>query len=254
VTDTVELLDSLAKEGVAFWGEGSRLRFRASKGKLTDAMRSQLASCKDSVLADWRERATQSVVSHSASHGQRALWFLHESNPGSAAYNVVFSARVRSEIDVPALHRSFQALVDRHPSLRTSFREESDRLVQRVQGYMPVCFTVHDRPGIDLATLRKEVHRASLSPFDLQNGPLLRVDLYARAADDQIFHFPTSRWLVSSPLLDDLRQIYPAERWWRATSSSDARYSNIRDGRRRCWSWGQEHGFTGRKLAGVLTR
>jgi amino acid adenylation domain-containing protein len=216
VTDTVELLDSLAKEGVAFWGEGSRLRFRASKGKLTEAMRSQLASCKDSVLADWRERATQSVVSHSASHGQRALWFLHQSNPESAAYNVVFSARVRSEIDVPALHRSFQALVDRHPSLRTSFREESDRLVQRVQGYVPVCFTVHDRAGTDLATLRKEVHQASLSPFDLQNGPLLRVDLYARAANDQILlctfhHIAADGWSLFL-LLDDLRQIYPAER------------------------------------------
>ena len=216
MSETMELLDSLAKQGVVCWGEGSRLRFRASKGALTEAMRAQLAGRKDSVLAAWREHATQSVVSHPAAHGQRALWFLHQSYPSSGAYNVVFSARVRSVIDLPALRRSFQALVDRHPSLRTSFCAESDRLVQRVHGYMPVCFTVHDRPGIDLPTLRKEVHDVSQAPFDLQNGPLMRVDLFTRATDDQILlftihHIAADGWSVFL-LLEDLRRIYPAER------------------------------------------
>src|SRR5260370_36019074 len=140
----MELLVSLAKQGVVCWGEGSRLRFRAPNGALTDVMRSQLRSQKDSVLAAWREQATQSVVSHPAAHGQRALWFLDQSHPGSAAYNVVVSVRVRSAIDLPALRRSFQSLVDRHPSLRTTFCEESNCLVQRVHGCMPVCFSVHD--------------------------------------------------------------------------------------------------------------
>jgi amino acid adenylation domain-containing protein len=216
VSDPTELLDSLAKQGVVFWGEGSRLRFRTSNGSLTEAMRSQLTSHKESVLAAWRERATQSVISHPAAHGQRALWFLHQSHPQSAAYNVVFSARVRSEIDLPALRRSFQALVDRHPSLRTTFRAESDRLLQQVRGYLPVCFTVHDRPGMDLPTLRKEIHENSQAPFDLQNGPLMRVDLFTRAADDQILlftvhHIAADGWSLLL-LLDDLRRIYPTER------------------------------------------
>ncbi len=81
MSEPVELLESLANQGVVLWGEGSRLRFRASNGSLTEAMRSQLTSQKDSVLAAWRERATQNVISHPASHGQRALWFLHQSTP-----------------------------------------------------------------------------------------------------------------------------------------------------------------------------
>lgn len=216
LVDSNELLDSLAKQGVVLWGEGSRLRFRASNGSLTAAMRSQLTSHKDSVLAAWRERATQSVLSHPAAHGQRALWFLHQSHPKTAAYNVVFSVRIRSAIDLPAFRRSFQALVDRHPSLRTTFSEESDRLVQRVHGYMPVCFTAHNRSGVDLPTLRKEIHEISRTPFDLENGPLMRIDLFARAADDQILlftvhHIAADGWSLSL-LLNDLRRIYPAER------------------------------------------
>ena len=67
----MELLESLRTEqGVVLWGEGSRLRFRASNGSLTEAIRSQLASQKDSVLAAWRERAAQNR--HLASGRARA--------------------------------------------------------------------------------------------------------------------------------------------------------------------------------------
>jgi amino acid adenylation domain-containing protein len=215
VSHLLHLFDSLAELGVVLWGEGSRLRFRASKGALTDAMRSELASNKELVLATWRERARKEIISHPASHGQRALWFLNRSNPESAAYNVVFSARIRSGINLPALQRAFQALVDRHPSLRTSFYEESDYLVQRVHGYAPVCFTVHDRAGVELGVLSEEVHASSLAPFDLQNGPLMRVDLYTRDSDDHILlltvhHVAADGWSLFL-LLDDLRRLYPSE-------------------------------------------
>ena len=36
-------------------------------------------------------------------------------------YNVNFAARISAEIDIPAMRRAFQALVDRHPALRTTF-------------------------------------------------------------------------------------------------------------------------------------
>jgi amino acid adenylation domain-containing protein len=213
--DSNELLDSLAKQGVVFWGEGSRLRYRASSGTLTDATRSQLASQKNSVLAAWRERAAQTVVSHPAGHGQRASWFLHQSHPESGAYNVVISVRVRSPIDLAALHRSFQALLDRHPSLRTTFADESDGLVQRVHGWVPVCFTVHDRSGIDLPRLREEIYEVSQKPFDLRTVPLMRIDLFKRSADDHVLlvtihHIAADGWSICL-LLDDLRLLYPAE-------------------------------------------
>ena len=215
MSEAIDLLNSLAKQGVIVWGEGSRLRFRAPRGALTEAMRAVLTTQKAAVLAAWQENAGQSIVSLAASHGQQALWFLHQSNPESASYNVAFSARVRSVIDREALHCSFQALVDRHASLRTTFCEESERLVQQVHGYMPVRFNTHTRTGIDLASLRNEVHEASLVPFDLQNGPLMRVDLYSRATDDQILlftvhHIAADGWSIFL-LLEELQRIYPVE-------------------------------------------
>ena len=43
-----------------------------------------------------RRRAGRDDSVHPLSHGQQALWFLHQLVPGTAAYNVVFSARVSS--------------------------------------------------------------------------------------------------------------------------------------------------------------
>jgi amino acid adenylation domain-containing protein len=215
VSEAVELLDSLAKQGVVFWGEGSRLRYRASSGTLTQAIRSQLASRKDAVLDAWCERAAQTVVSHPATHLQQAFWFLHQSKAESGTYNIVFSARIRSAIDVAALRRSSQALLDRHPSLRTTFSDEADGIVQRIQGWMPVCFTVHDRSAIELPRLREEIYKASQAPFDLRTGPLMRIDVFTRSTDDHIFlitihHIAADGWSIFL-LLDDLRRLYPAE-------------------------------------------
>jgi amino acid adenylation domain-containing protein len=215
VSEAVELLDSLAKQGVVLWSEGSRLRYRASNGKLTPEVRSQLASQKDAVLYAWCERAAQTIVSYQATHAQRASWFLQQQKPESGIYNIVFSARVRSAIEMGALRRSFQALVDRHPSLRTTFSDEADGLIQRIQGWMPVRFTAHDRSGIELSRLREEIYQASQAPFDLRTGPLMRVDLFTRSADDHVLlatihHIAADGWSMSL-LLDDLRRLYPAE-------------------------------------------
>ena len=75
------------------------------------------------------------------SYGQRALWFLHRLAPASAAYNLVFAARLLSTIDVRRLRRALQALVDRHPCLRTTFAPRNDGSVyQDVHDQMEVSF------------------------------------------------------------------------------------------------------------------
>src|SRR3954469_19142923 len=55
------------------------------------------------------------------SYGQRSLWFLHHLAPVGGAYNIAAAARVRTPVDAGTLERAFQALVDRHAALRTTF-------------------------------------------------------------------------------------------------------------------------------------
>jgi|SRR5215213_1311300 len=71
------------------------------------------------------------------SHGQRSLWFLHHFAPGSGASNIAAAARVLSPVDAAALERAFQALVDRHAALRTTFPavdgEPSQGIAERLE-------------------------------------------------------------------------------------------------------------------------
>ncbi|MCP4696574.1 MAG: AMP-binding protein, partial [Gammaproteobacteria bacterium] len=160
-----------------------------------------------------REKAEKDKSAHPLSHGQRAFWFIHRSAPESAAYNMVFSARIHSRVDVPALRRAFQALIMRHPALRTTFAVQDGKPVQEVHGYREVCFEETDVRSED--TLREQVLKASRRPFDLENGPVLRINLFTRSAADHVLlltihHIVSDGWSLYV-LLDELRTIYQAE-------------------------------------------
>ncbi len=216
MTESVEILESLARHGVNIWAEGSRIRFRAAKGALTDELKARLAANKNVALAAWRERAANYVVSHPATFAQRALWFLYQNKPDSAAYNVALAVRICSEIDRSALQNACQALLDRHPSLRTTYMMEDTELIQRVHGDMPVSFRVHERRDVDLQELRDEVIDVSHLPFRLESGPVMRVDLFSRTETDHILlitvhHIAVDGWSVFL-LIEDLRNNYRDER------------------------------------------
>ena len=81
MNEAIHILESLAGKGVTIWPEGSRIRFRAAKGALTEDLKKLLAANKVRFLPAWRERAASQIESYPAIHSQRALWFLY---PGSA--------------------------------------------------------------------------------------------------------------------------------------------------------------------------
>src|SRR5258708_20012300 len=52
---------------------------------------------------------------------QQRLWFPNLLDPGKPTYNVPAAFRLRGQLDVPALERSLNSIVERHEVLRTSF-------------------------------------------------------------------------------------------------------------------------------------
>jgi amino acid adenylation domain-containing protein len=215
VNEALDILNSLASCGVSVWAEGSRIRFRAAKGGVPDELKERLTAHKGEVLAAWRERAASEATCDIATHGQRALWFLYQDAPGSPAYNIAIPLRILSKVDLPAMEKACQALVDRHPSFRTTYAMDGGGLVQRVRGHAPVSFRTHDRTGTDLQGLRDELIDNSRVPFDLETGPVIRVDLFTRAEDDHILlvtvhHIAVDGW-SGVLLMEDLRLNYIAE-------------------------------------------
>ena len=164
------------------------------------------------------ELIEQDLVSRAGplSYGQRALWFLQNLTPESAAYNVMLAARSNSVIDVSALGRAFQKLIDRHPSLRTTFPAIKGRPVQQVQERQAVDFKQVDVSGLDWDGLMRRLVEESHRPFDLEKGPVLRVNLFTRSAEEHVLlltmHHIVVDFLSFVIILDELRALYAAER------------------------------------------
>jgi amino acid adenylation domain-containing protein len=150
------------------------------------------------------------------SGGQQALWFLHQLAPASAAYHVPVAVRVRAALDVEALRRAFEALVARHPALRTTFALTPSGPVQRIHEALPLDFETVDAQGCDDAALRERLSAEARRPFDLEAGPLLRVRLYSRAPDDHALllamHHIVTDFGSLAIIAEELETLYPALR------------------------------------------
>ena len=136
------------------------------------------------------------------SDGQKALWFLWRLEPGSAAYNMPTAVRVVSPVESGALQAAFQALVDRHPALRTTFAVEDGEPVQKVHEHMGVSFVEEDATGWSDDELMNGLDEEANRPFDLEAGPLLRVRLYRRSSNDNVLlltmhHIISDFWSVA---------------------------------------------------------
>ncbi|WP_224360638.1 non-ribosomal peptide synthetase [Hyalangium versicolor] len=161
-----------------------------------------------------RRRAESPQVPFPLSPGQQGLWFLCRNTPEDPAYNVAFAARSTTTLDIDVLRRSLEALVRRHPSLRTIFREQEGQPVQEVLSTQPLHFEQVPVQGQDEETLRRSATAALKRPFDLERGPLLRVTLFSRSPSEHILllamhHLVCDGWSYWL-MLDELVRLYAA--------------------------------------------
>ncbi|WP_047941180.1 condensation domain-containing protein, partial [Pseudomonas aeruginosa] len=115
------------------------------------------------------------------SYAQQRMWFLWHLEPQSGAYNLPSAVRLNGPLDRQALERAFASLVQRHETLRTVFPRGADDSLAQAPLQRPLEVAFEDCSGLpeaeQEARLREEAQRESLQPFDLCEGPLLRVRL-----------------------------------------------------------------------------
>ncbi len=176
------------------------------------ARRSEGASRRAAELSPLKGNSAK----HPLSSGQRALWFLYQLEPGSAAYNVPAAVSVHGDLDIPALRRAFQMLVNRHMSLRTTFSTIDGEPLQQIHEQMDVCFEEVDASSWDDAIVKSYIAAEAHRPFNLETGPLMRTHLLCRSEQEHILllnmhHIITDFW-SQAVLMKDLDFLYTAER------------------------------------------
>jgi amino acid adenylation domain-containing protein len=154
-----------------------------------------------------KERQRQGESLFPLSHGQLALWFLHELAPRSAAYNVGWAARLRRPFDRKRLREALASLIARHPMLRVTFVNSGGTPTQRVQAAPAAWYQDVDAAGWTDDRLEREVADAVRRPFDLTRGPVFRAILFSRGLDDHVLllvahHIVVDAWSLSVLLAD----------------------------------------------------
>ncbi|MFC8453652.1 amino acid adenylation domain-containing protein [Kitasatospora sp. NPDC057223] len=143
------------------------------------------------------------------SSGQERLWFMEQFAPGSAAYALAPSRRLRGPLDRPALDAALTDLVARHESLRMAFPATEDGIAG-VSVAEPAPFparyvdvsTAEDGAEPDAERRAAAVIQSAVAePFDLATGPLLRALLVRIGPDDHVLalvmhHIACDGWSV----------------------------------------------------------
>jgi amino acid adenylation domain-containing protein len=150
------------------------------------------------------------------SFAQQRLWFIDRMEPGSPVYNIPLALRLEGALDTPALERAIHALVQRHESLRTVFRQDEHGAVQRIAPEAQVPLAAMDLralpEGAREEESRRRVEEEARRPFDLTTGPLLRLVLLRLGDAEQVLvlnmhHIISDGWSLGV-LLRELRELY----------------------------------------------
>ena len=124
----------------------------------------------------------QTTYAFPTSYTQEGVWFLHQMEPESAAYNLQVAIRKEGRVDVESIQQSLNMIVQRHEVLRTSFRVIEEQPMQVIASslFLPLpvadlrIFSEDERKAMVLQLAREELRQ----PFDLVQGPLIRAKLF----------------------------------------------------------------------------
>lgn len=127
---------------------------------------------------------------HPLSFAQQRLWFLDQLTPGLTNYNVPVSMRLTGVLNVAALERSLNAIVQRHEVLRTTFKASDGSPLQVINPAMILSLPLVDLGAVPPAEREAEALRLAqvdaVQPFDLAHGPVIRTTLLRLSETDHM--------------------------------------------------------------------
>lgn len=165
-------------------------------------------------------------------YNQQELFIWHETVANPACLHIQQSVYIHSVVDVPALEAALQAVMTRHEALRTVYARRDGQLQQRTLTTQAADFAVVNVQNQPWPAINERVLAAARQPFDLAQGPLLRVRLFTRSANNHLLllvvHHIAADATALSVIVNELWPIYsalhtgqlatipPVETTWRA--------------------------------------
>jgi hypothetical protein len=150
------------------------------------------------------------------SHNQKALWFLYRLASQSAAYNLLYAAHIRTHLDVASLQCAIHALAQRYPILTSTYGMHDGEPMQRLQQNRTLSLEEMDTSNWSQQDLRQYLYEESNRPIDLEQGPIMRIQLYKCSPEEYVLafiahHIAIDFWALDI-LVDELYILYVSEK------------------------------------------
>ena len=134
------------------------------------------------------------------SFGQQRMWFLYQLDPTNTLYNIPIALRLTGQLDLEVLERTLREIIRRHEALRTTFKMIDGRPVQVISCEQSLNLSMLDMSALPEGERGERVYQLAAEeaqrPFDLAQGPLMRVGLIRLGADEHVLLF-TMHHIVS---------------------------------------------------------
>ncbi|MEH2279378.1 MAG: amino acid adenylation domain-containing protein [Nostoc sp.] len=222
----IEFVSYLNSLGIKIWLEGDQLNYRAPKGVMNSDLKNKLLGRKSEILAFLEEAksATDSsfepipFIERSGelplSFAQQRMWFLYQLESQSPFYNEGFQLRVQGVLNVAVLGQSINEIIQRHEILRTTFPAVDGKPLQVISPSLALAIPVLDLQGLKESEVQQIVTKEARQPFDLNNGPLLRVTLLRLGSESHLLvlimhHIITDGWSMGI-FIQELSLLYRA--------------------------------------------
>ncbi|MBG1265933.1 non-ribosomal peptide synthetase [Nostoc sp. WHI] len=149
------------------------------------------------------------------SSGQEAMWFIYQIAPESVAYNIFITAKINSYLNIAAVNRVWQKIIEHYPILRTTYTIYEGKPVQQVNRQHKFNLDVADASNWNENQLKEKIFAITDRPFNLEKDLALRVNLFTRSAEEHILlltmhHIAGDMWSFDL-LLSEFQALYAKE-------------------------------------------
>jgi amino acid adenylation domain-containing protein/non-ribosomal peptide synthase protein (TIGR01720 family) len=171
---------------------------------------------KRQLLAKLLQEKANKPQNFPLSFAQKRLWFLDKLQPESSAYNIPAALHLTGSLNIIALQKSLNQIIQRHEVLRSSFTVVKDEPIQQVFPKLQL-----QLPLIDLQTsstqqqeqqVKQLIKEISTKPFDLSQIPLFRAKLIKLNSEENVLlftmHHIISDYFSMRLLIRELTTIY----------------------------------------------
>jgi len=154
-------------------------------------------------------------TSYPLSSGQEAMWFISQIATESVAYNIFITAKINSYLNIVAVNRVWEKIIEYHPILRTTYTSHEGRPVQQVNQHHKFNLEVVDASNWSEDYLKEKIFAITDRPFNLEKDSVLRVNLFTRSEKEHILlltmhHIAGDMWSIDL-LLSEFQALYTNE-------------------------------------------